>query len=96
MVKKRLVGYGLFNFLFFLALILNLYITSKKELNTFPSSLNLMKHYYLLYAIVTIFFVSAGNFPMLPFIIAAALIKSKNKQRHSDSNDYYSIGSNAS
>ena len=89
------VSYGLFNLLLLLVLISNLYITSKKNLKVLPSSLNLMKHYYLLYAIVVIFFVGGGTFPLLPFFIAAALIKSKNEQRYSDSNNYYSIVSRA-
>ena len=89
------VSYGLFHLLFFLALILNIYRASKREVNAFPSSLNLMKHYYLFYAIVAIFFVGGGTFPMLPFIIVAAIIKSKNEQRYSYSNNYYSIGYSA-
>ena len=89
------VSYGLFNLLLMLVLISNLYITSKKNLKVLPSSLNLMKHYYLLYAIVVIFFVGGGTFPLLPFIIAAALIKSTNEPRQSDFNNYYSIGSSA-
>ena len=89
------VSYGFFHLLLFLALILNIYSASKRELKAFPSSLNLMKHYYLFYAIVAIFFVGGGTFPLLPFLIAAALIKSKNEQRYSDSNNYYSIGSSA-
>ena len=86
------VSYGFFHLLLFLALILNIYSASKRELKAFPSSLNLMKHYYLLYAIVAMCFVGGGTFPILPFIIAAALIKSKNEQRYSSFN---SIGSSA-
>ena len=86
------VSYGFFHLLLFLALILNVYSASKRELKAFPSSLNLMKHYYLLYAIVAMCFVGGGTFPILPFIIAAALIKSKNEQRYSSFN---SIGSSA-
>jgi len=86
------VSYGFFHLFLFLALILNIYSASKRELKAFPSSLNLMKHYYLLYAIIAIFFVGGGTFPILPFIIAAALINAKNEQRYSNFN---SIGSSA-
>jgi hypothetical protein len=89
------VAFGLFSLFFFLVLVLNLYITSKKNLKVLPLPLNWMKHYYFLYAIVMMFFVGGGTFPLLPFIIAAALIKSTNKPRQSDFNNYYSIGSSA-
>jgi hypothetical protein len=90
------VAFGLFNLLILLALMLNLYTTSKNNLKVFSSPINRVQHYYFLYASVSFFFVSAGNFPMLPFIIAAALIKTTNEPRQSDFNNYYSIDSNAS
>ena len=72
-------SFGLINLFFIIFLVMNLFITIKKNLKTFSSHSDLMRYYYLLYAIICLFFVSAGNFPMLPFIIAAAVINANNK-----------------
>lgn len=72
-------SFGAFYLGIFCYLIYCLFVLSRRKLINNDSNLSRMKHYYLIYAIVSIMFVSAGNFPMLPLIIAAALIKSSNK-----------------
>lgn len=72
-------SFGAFYIGIFCYLIYYLFVLSRRKLINNDSNFSRMNHYYLIYAIVSIMFVSAGNFPMLPFIIAAALIKSSNK-----------------
>lgn len=69
-------SFGLIYLISFLYLILNLFFDSRKQLNKNNTSFFWMQHYYLLYAIASMLFVSAGSFPFFPLIIAAALIKS--------------------
>jgi len=48
-----------------------------------------MQYYYFLYAFICLIFVSAGNFPMLPLIISAAMINSTKKLKIPGFNNNY-------
>jgi hypothetical protein len=73
-------SYGFIFFIIFCYLFLNLFWESRSNMRFFPSPIKTMQHYYLLYALTLFLVVSAGNFPMMPLIIAAAMIKSSTRQ----------------
>ena len=68
-----LVDYGLFGFLVLFSFVLSSYLKSKK-LKANNNIFDVFLYYYLIFTIFVLLFVSAGLFPLLPFIFASALI----------------------
>jgi len=73
-------AFGIFYLIIFSYLVFSLYYDSKTALSNRKAFLAISAHYYIIYAIVAVLFISAGNFPLLPLVIAAALINLKNEE----------------
>jgi len=68
-----LVDYGLFGLLILFYYVLSSYLKSRK-LKANNNIFDVFLYYYLIFSILILTFVSAGIFPLLPFIFASALI----------------------
>ena len=82
-------AFGTINMVFLLYLIMILFSKAKKILKASFSPSDRMQYYYFLYAFICLIFVSAGNFPMLPLIISAAMINSTKKLKIPGFNNNY-------
>jgi hypothetical protein len=68
-----LVDYGLFGLLVLVSYFLSSYLKARK-LKANNNIFDLFLYYYLVFSFFVLTFISAGIFPMLPFIFASALI----------------------